>query len=330
MDYLINKLPSSLILEILKTLDIKSLLQLSICNKNIRSLVMFEKKSSFLWRSAIYLYDEWKSYELNVPSILRDQIESFHGYYKIAMALHSSLCIDCSNHTSGFNILVCARVCSRCWILENQNRLCSMTFAKTHFLLTNKMILQNLFVLSVNDSTKKLVLVNKAKDLSHEKFGGSDGLAAEKTSRANRVKVNWEKRVIVAESKNERVPKAPDAIHREEIRNDPSLGDYLSKNPCQNLLSTAEKCGYYKDSICLSTTTLLRIKPFAIVTDRPEGDVRLQYPTEKMYSNIALALNRSSRNDCSAIIIDCMCDLKEMIQDVDRGSCECLETHPVR
>jgi hypothetical protein len=169
--------------------------------------------------------------------------------------------------------------------------LCAVGYAKTHYLLSDSDILSNLFVWNVDDPLKchglisnkmKIVLQNKAKALSYEKFGGEEGLIAEKTARAEKSKLKWIEKCETAKKKGQKVPKMPDSVYKENVKDNPSLTvtNFVCVNQkYRNLILNSKRYGFYLD--IYGTKSLEDISPITvptiIVTDATDEVLKERY-----------------------------------------------------
>ena len=190
------------VLEHLRPLD--GPLQLSISSKTVHALMKTEVAFVQFWRSVLYSkqIDYCGNYQV-LSAARRELVEQHFGPMAVVAALACPDCAECGSFTSNFNLLACARSCVKCWqctdsAANGRNSaspfaLCSASFAKAHFLLTDGDLKRGAAIsLSVQDPTRAhglttdkttILLVRDAKRLSELRWGSAQALAAEKVRR---------------------------------------------------------------------------------------------------------------------------------------------------
>jgi len=291
---------------------------------------------SMVWRPLLYStnVDQFGAYKFKVNASMRMKLESFFGEQRIVSALLSNTCSACGTYTNFFNISTCSRACEDCWRCPNSGHrgtdgddpfaLSTTRYVKTHFLLSDADIEENLFVLEVDDPIKlhglsqqkvKLVVVKKAKEVAIAKFGGLLGLNKELKRHLKQWHLMYDKACQCLEEKTEIV------IRFEN-------GKKTRNSVCYN--QGVYECMRFNDKYGLvyglRGRNPCRAPPSIIVTNKNVAKARQMYPSvQHVYSNLVEALS-SEYVHGSTILIDKNCNLGDMINDCDIMQCTPLLT----
>jgi len=315
------------------------------------------------WKAYLYdddQYNEWKDYQ-KIEHERREQLEKHHGIYDVFNAFVNKTCKQCGNTTENFNIVTCSRACLECWRCQESGErglgsnsdfaLCAVGFAKSHFLLSDAEI-GKLFVLAVDDATRAHGLISskmsvvsqaQARAASFHKFGGAQGLADEKSKRADKSKSAWLTKCAAAEAAGKSKPKKPDLVKFEEQKDAPQHWNFITRNQrSADMLRARTAYGLYS---CYSTTKImLSAPPTIVVTDDSLEEVqngreagggggggggvggggisRAPVPTATaVYTNLidALADINFERKAFVTLLIDKHCDLPSMFRSADQA-----------
>jgi len=287
--------------DVVEYLSYESIRSLSCTNHSIYKDISTSSASNATWKKILYsdVIDEFRDYEIKVEKEIRDNVESFFGCRKVALAVRSNTCSSCGKHAANLNLLDCSRACLDCFMCKDSGQhgadskspfaLCAVGYAKTHYLLSDSEISSNLFVWSVDDDLKchglisskvKVVLQNKAKALAHVKFGGEEGLRAEKTARAKKSETKWIEKCEAAKMQGKSAPKMPSQVQKEKAKDKSDHWNFVCANQkVAKLLINAQRYGYYWN--IYGTKSLEDISPKAyttmIVTDATDEELKLKY-----------------------------------------------------
>ena len=265
------------------------------------------------WKKLLYskVCDTWRHYERNILSSLRLKAEAHHGCYKIASAICSSTCFECGDYTTNINLLCGRRMCVDCW--ENLEKdeedeevieytpaaMCTVVFAKKEYLLKNSDMTKKLLVLN-----EVVLLANEAKKLSHEIYGGEEGLAIAKKKKAQ-------------DSKND----VSEVVEEEEKKVD--VGYYMSRRRYAAADDEDKMFGYYRT---IRGPVPADVRPASIfVTRRALSEVQLEHPgAAEVYDNLIEAVYYATHGpdfeDNTTICIEMNCDLIKMKQKLKSSS----------
>ena len=287
--------------DIVEYLSYESIRSLSCTNHSICKDISTSSASNAIWKKILYsnVIDEFRDYEINVEKEIRDSVESFFGCRKVALAVRSNTCSSCGKYSCHLNLLDCSRACLDCFMCKDSGQhgadskspfaLCTVGYAKIHYLLSDSEISSNLFVWNVDDDLKchglisskvKVVLQNKAKALAHVKFGGEEGLRAEKTARAKKSETKWIEKCEAAKKQGKSAPKMPDQVQKEKAKDKSDHWNFVCANQkCHGLVLNAQRYGYYWN--IYGTKSLEDISPKAattmIVTDATDEELKSRY-----------------------------------------------------
>ena len=337
--------------DVVEYLDFDNIRSLSCANKSILNDVCTLPAMELVWKSLLYsaVIDEWKEYEINIEKERRDLIEKHFGCRKVALAVKSNTCSSCGSFTANLDLMTCSRACSDCWKCKDSGErgtdsmspfaLCTLSYAKQHYLLSDSDIAKNLLVWQVNDPDRchgllneKIKVINekKVKDLAIEKFSSMDGLAQEKTARSLKSENKWIDKCDAAKANGKSAPPMPDQVRKEREKINPVYTNFICVNQRYGkLYHHSERYGYYKEMYGTNHTVNISPQslPTIIVTDATDEELGSIYegyditrfvppprPNLLVYTNLVDAICCCGRNDFSIIVIDKNCNIPEMIQ----------------
>lgn len=242
-------LKDSNLLDIFSFLKPSEAIKWSQTNRTFASFLA-SKPADQIWERLLYSaeVDKFGEYEEKLPAHRRTQLEKHFSCRRVVSGLSSTMCSVCGSYAENLCVMTCTRVCKKCWtspgvgkegLVVQQMSLCAVGYAKTHYLLSDKDIKCGLFCLKINDATKShglvspkmtIVLESEARKLAEKKFNNVEGgLAAEKTSRAEKAKEKWEERKE-ATLKGEDLPKEPDSVRKEREKDSPTWTNFVAAN----------------------------------------------------------------------------------------------------
>ena len=282
--------------DVVEYLDFDNIRSLSCANKSILNDVCTLPAMELVWRSLLYsaVIDEWKEYEINIEKERRDLIEKHFGCRKVALAVKSNTCSSCGSFTANLDLMTCSRACSDCWKCKDSGErgqsmspfaLCTLSYAKQHYLLSDSDIAKNLLVWQVNDPDRchgllneKIKVVNekKVKDVAIEKFNSMDGLAQEKTARSLKSENKWIDKCDAAKADGKSAPPMPDQVRKEREKRKPNHTNFVCVNQRYGkLYHHSERYGYYKGMYGTNHTVNISPQslPTIIVTDATDEEL---------------------------------------------------------
>lgn len=152
--------------------------------------------------------------------------------------------------------------------------LCTLSYAKQHYLLSDSDIAKNLLVWQVNDPDRchgllnekiKVVAEKKVKDLAIVKFRNMDGLAQEKTARSLKSENKWIDKCDAAKADGKAAPPMPDQVRKEREKSNPNHTNFVCVNQRYGkLYHHSERYGYYKGMY--GTNHTFNISPQSLAT----------------------------------------------------------------
>lgn len=287
--------------DIVDFLDFDNIRSLSCTNKRILNDISTLPAIDIIWKSLLYsvVIDERREYQINIAKERREIIEKHFGCRKIALAVKSNTCSSCGLFTANIDLVTCSRACLECWMCKDSgNRgtdgkgifaLCALSYAKTHYLLSDSDISKNLLVLDVNDPDKshgllqdniKVLSDNQAKTISIKKFGGQEGLNQEKSERAAKSEKKWLEKCNKAKAEGKPQPAMPDQVRKEKEKLNPQHTNFICVNQRYgNLVHNSSRYGYYKG--VYGTNHLTNISPLIlptfIITDATDEKLESMY-----------------------------------------------------
>ena len=338
-------LPIDNVRDILQYLDPKELMTFTMtCRANNDP----ETTPPFVWSALLIsqLVDPFGDYVTKLTGDVRARLEAHHGPRRVVCALMSPRCSSCGKGTQNFEVLSCSRACIDCWRCTDSGSkgissaspfsLCALGFATTHYLLSDKELRKELLVLDIVDETKahglisskmSILLANKARSLAELKYGGPEGLAAEKTKRAAKSLEGYDAKLKVAKENGTKLPSLPDCVRKEREKETPQHWNFVCANQSSgNMMRVSETYGY---NFTIAGPTPFVREPSLLVTLDSIESVRASHPSlatahsaesPTIFRNLVDALAAASA--WHTVLVDMPCDMQAMLASCDRVKCD--------